>query len=116
MVDRENHMTRQPTRWTWYSRMSRPYWLPPDALALAAYFQATEAGSAISEMLLQQLRTPTLLMAGTRDLPRIGHSRTMASLMPNARIVELQGRTHGGTLFPAQSILESLLPFLRANP
>ncbi|MDO5743703.1 MAG: alpha/beta hydrolase [Micrococcaceae bacterium] len=87
-----------------------------DALALAAYFQATEAGSAISEMLLQQLRTPTLLMAGTRDVPRIDHSRTMASLMPNARMVELEGRTHGGTLFPARPVLDALLPFLRANP
>lgn len=94
---------------------TRLAFLSNDALALAAYFKATEDGGAISEMLLQQLRTPTLLMAGTLDVPRIDHSRTITALMPNARMVELQGRTHGGTLFPAQPILEALLPFLRAN-
>jgi pimeloyl-ACP methyl ester carboxylesterase len=87
-----------------------------DALALAAYFESTEAGNAVSEMLLAQLATPTLLMTGTRDVPRIDHSRTMASVMPNARMVELPGRTHGGTLFPPEPILEQLLPFLRVNP
>lgn len=85
-----------------------------DALALAAYFESTEAGSAVSELLLAQLKTPTLLMTGTRDRPRIEHSRVMAAVMPHARLVELEGRTHGGTLFPPQPILEQLLPFLRA--
>lgn len=86
-----------------------------DALALAAYFESTEAGSAVSELLLTQLKTPTLLMTGTRDRPRIDHSRVMAAVMPHARLVELEGRTHGGTLFPPQPILEQLLPFLRAT-
>ncbi|EMQ98527.1 alpha/beta fold hydrolase [Paeniglutamicibacter gangotriensis] len=86
-----------------------------DALALAAYFESTEAGSAVSELLLAQMKTPTLLMTGTRDRPRIDHSRVMAAVMPHARLVELEGRTHGGTLFPPQPILEQLLPFLRAT-
>lgn len=86
-----------------------------DPLALAAYFEATETGPGISEMLLQQVHTPTLLMTGTRDRPRIDHSRTMASLMPDARLVELPGRTHGGTLFPPAPILDELLPFLRRH-
>lgn len=86
-----------------------------DPLALAAYFEATESGAGISEMLLQQIRTPTLLMTGTRDRPRIEHSRLMATLMPEARLVELPGRTHGGTLFPPGPILEEILPFLREH-
>lgn len=86
-----------------------------DPLALAAYFEATESGAGISEMLLQQIRTPTLLMTGTRDRPRIEHSRLMATLMPEARLVELPGRTHGGTLFPPGPILEEILPFLRKH-
>jgi pimeloyl-ACP methyl ester carboxylesterase len=86
-----------------------------DALALAAYFEATESGSAVSETLLHQLATPTLLMTGTRDVPRIDHSRVMASVMPHARLVALEGRSHGGTLYPPQPILEQLLPFLRSH-
>lgn len=86
-----------------------------DPLALAAYFEATESGPGISEMLLQQIHTPTLLMTGTRDSPRIEHSRIMESLMPDARLIELPGRTHGGTLFPPGPILEELLPFLRRH-
>ncbi len=86
-----------------------------DPLALAAYFEATESGPGISEMLLQQIHTPTLLMTGTRDSPRIEHSRIMASLMPDARLIELPGRTHGGTLFPPGPILDELLPFLRRH-
>lgn len=86
-----------------------------DPLALAAYFEATESGPGISEMLLHQIKTPTLLMTGTRDRPRIEHSRLMARLMPSARLVELPGRTHGGTLYPPEPILDEVLPFLRLH-
>lgn len=86
-----------------------------DPLALAAYFEATESGAGISEILLRQISTPTLLMTGTRDWPRIEHSRIMASIMPDARLAELPGRTHGGTLFPVEPILDEILPFIRSH-
>jgi hypothetical protein len=33
--------------------------------------------------------------------------------MPDAEFVSLPGRDHGGTLFPAEPVLEKVLPFLR---
>lgn len=85
-----------------------------DPLALAAYFEYTESAPAMSELLLHQLRVPTLLLAGTRDGARLRDSLRAAELMPDARAVELPGRTHGGTLFPPREILDELLPFIRA--
>lgn len=85
-----------------------------DPLALAAYFDYTESAPAMSELLLHQLRVPTLLMAGTNDRSRLEDSRRAAELMHDARAIELPGRTHGGTLFPPREILDALLPFLRS--
>ncbi|MBB2994424.1 alpha/beta fold hydrolase [Paeniglutamicibacter cryotolerans] len=93
---------------------TRLAFLSNDPLALAAYFEYTESAPAMSELLLRQLHVPTLLMAGTRDRPRLEDSMRAAELMPDARAIELPGRTHGGTLFPPREILDALLPFLRS--
>lgn len=94
---------------------TRAAFLANDAEALAAYFEATEAGEGLPESVLGQLTLPALLFAGTLDVPRLEQSKRAAELMPNARFVELPGRTHASTLAPAEPILEELVPFLRAN-
>ena len=94
---------------------TRAAFLANDAEALAAYFEATEAGEGLPESVLGQLTLPALFFAGTLDVPRLEQSKRAAELMPNARFVELPGRTHASTLAPAEPILEELVPFLRAQ-
>lgn len=94
---------------------TRAAFLANDPLALGAYFEATEAAPGLSEPLLHQLTMPALLMAGTRDPARLEESRHAATVMPNARFIELPGRTHAGTLHPSGDVLEHLVPFLRGS-
>lgn len=92
---------------------TRQAFLANDPAALAACFTGTEEDPGLPEAVVAQLTLPALLMAGTRDPQRLADSRRAAELMPNARFVELPGRTHAGTLAPAGPILDELVPFLR---
>lgn len=94
---------------------TRAAFLANDSEALAAYFEATERGAGVPEAVLAQLSMPALLMAGTLDVPRFEQSRRAAEIMPHARFVELPGRAHASTLFPAGPVLEELVPFLRES-
>ncbi|NUP74019.1 MAG: alpha/beta hydrolase [Sinomonas sp.] len=94
---------------------TRAAFLANDAEALAAYFEATEAGEGLPESVLGQLTLPALLFAGTLDTPRLEQSRRAAELMPHARCIELPGRTHASTLAPAGPVLDALVPFLRES-
>ncbi|GHG44805.1 alpha/beta hydrolase [Sinomonas cellulolyticus] len=93
---------------------TRQAFLANDPAALAACFTGTEEDPGLPEAVVAQLSLPALLMAGTRDPQRLADSRRAAELMPNARFVELPGRTHAGTLAPAGPILDELIPFLRS--
>lgn len=93
---------------------TRQAFLANDAGALAACFTGTEEDPGLPEAVVAQLALPTLLMAGTRDPQRLEDSRRAAAIMPDARFVELPGRTHASTLAPAGPILDVLVPFLRA--
>ncbi|MDP9883682.1 pimeloyl-ACP methyl ester carboxylesterase [Sinomonas atrocyanea] len=93
---------------------TRQAFLANDAEALAACFTGTEEDPGLPEAVLAQLALPALLMAGTRDPQRLEDSRRAAAIMPDARFIELPGRTHAGTLAPAGPVLQVLVPFLRA--
>lgn len=93
---------------------TRQAFLANDPAALAACFTGTEEDPGLPEAVVAQLALPALLMAGTRDPQRLEDSRRAAQLMPNARFIELPGRTHAGTLAPPGPILDELVPFLRA--
>jgi pimeloyl-ACP methyl ester carboxylesterase len=93
---------------------TRQAFLANDAGALAACFTGTEEDPGLPEAVLAQLALPALLMAGTRDPQRLEDSRRAAAIMPDARFIELPGRTHAGTLAPAGPVLQVLVPFLRA--
>lgn len=86
-----------------------------DAQALHAYFERTEIEEGIEESVVAGLELPVLLMAGTRDRQRYLDSRAAAELMPAARFVALEGRTHGSTLAAVDEVLTHLLPFLGAS-
>ncbi|GAB3284164.1 alpha/beta hydrolase [Sinomonas notoginsengisoli] len=94
---------------------TRQAFLANDPAALSACFTGTEEDPGLPEAVVAQLTLPALLMAGTRDPQRLADSRRAAELMPNARLVELPGRTHAATLAPAGPILDELVPFLRAG-
>lgn len=94
---------------------TRQAFLANDPAALAACFTGTEEDPGLPEAVVAQLTLPALLMAGTRDPQRLEDSKRAAELMPHARLVELPGRTHAGTLAPAGPILDELVPFLRQN-
>ncbi|MBM6622708.1 alpha/beta fold hydrolase [Micrococcaceae bacterium RIT802] len=92
---------------------TRAAFMANDSEALVAYFEHTEVEPGLDESVLPDLGLPALLMAGTRDRERYLDSRRAAELMPDARFVPLEGRTHGSTLFPADEVLAEMLPFLR---
>lgn len=86
-----------------------------DPLALHAYFARAEEADGMAERELAEVTTPTLLMAGSNDRRRLTDSVAAASIMPDARCIELPGRTHMTTLFPPQAVLDELIPFLRGH-
>jgi pimeloyl-ACP methyl ester carboxylesterase len=103
----------------WAARSGRPIdpqtsaaFLTNDAGALRAYFRQVEFEPGIPDARLAALGTPTLLLAGTADRDRYLDSERAASLMPNATFRALPGRDHGGTLRPADDVLEAVVPFL----
>ncbi|MCW4467157.1 alpha/beta fold hydrolase [Glutamicibacter sp. MNS18] len=87
---------------------TRMAFLSNDPLALAAYFESAETQQNIELQQLRELQVPTLLLIGTRDQPRFEHNKVMARTMPNARMVPLVGRTHGGTLYPIEPVVEAI--------
>lgn len=91
---------------------TRMAFLANDPLALAAYFESAETGQNIELDQLRALQVPTLLLIGTRDQPRFEHNKVMARTMPNARMVPLLGRTHGGTLYPIDPVVEAISDLL----
>lgn len=48
----------------------------------------------ISHKQLEKIQAPVLLIAGTRDLVKVSHSRLMARLIPHAQLVLVKGATH----------------------
>lgn len=97
-------------------RATRQAFLAADPQAVAAVFAATDATAAVPEAELVACPVPTLWMTGTEDHPRFAQSRQAAGLMPRGRFAALPGRTHSGTLAPADEVLTEVLPFLREDP
>lgn len=94
-------------------RSTREAFLTADAAAMAALFTATDATPAVPEAELAACTVPALWMAGSEDHPRLEDSRAAAATMPRARFAELPDRDHGGTLWPAEPVLEQVTGFLR---
>ncbi|WP_431710124.1 alpha/beta fold hydrolase [Glutamicibacter uratoxydans] len=110
--DIEGFVTGQETRGR-LDPATRMAFLANDPLALAAYFEAAETQQNIELDALSSLRVPTLLLIGTRDQPRFEHNKVMARTMPQARMVSLVGRTHGGTLYPIEPVTEAIAGFIQ---
>lgn len=48
----------------------------------------------MSQAQLEKIQSPVLLIAGTRDLVKVSHSRLMARLIPRAQLILVKGATH----------------------
>lgn len=48
----------------------------------------------MSQAQLEEIQSPVLLIAGTRDLVKVSHSRLMARLIPRAQLILVKGATH----------------------
>jgi pimeloyl-ACP methyl ester carboxylesterase len=63
---------------------------------------------------LATIEAPTIVITGTRDrLVRPHHSRTLAERIPGARLVEIEGGTHGLNFERAETLNEILSGWLR---
>jgi pimeloyl-ACP methyl ester carboxylesterase len=94
---------------------TRAAFLANDAAALLAYFRRTEKEAGLDEAVVSGITIPTLLLAGSRDTPRLADSLRAAELMPAAQVLALPDRTHASTLFPATDVLAAVMPFLAAH-
>lgn len=87
----------------WKSLRASAHTLPYDAAILGDF--------SLPEKRLREIRTPTILMAGTKTTPDLRASaKAAAALIPGARHVELAGQHHGvkpAALRPA--LVEALL-------
>lgn len=82
-------------------------------LALAGLFgYLEERDHGVSDQDLRAIETPTLLIAGTADTQRFADAQDEMGLLPEARLVPLLGRDHGGTLGAVTAVLAAIEPFL----
>lgn len=61
---------------------------------------------------LQSITAPVLLIAGTRDVIKVSHSRQMADLIPHARLILVNGATHTALFHHEKFYLKIIQEFL----
>lgn len=77
---------------------NREQLLRNDSLALAAASIAAQQDRGFDDA-LAEIKTPTLIFAGDRDVTFHGQSRSAAETMPGGRFVNLAGVDHGETFW-----------------
>jgi pimeloyl-ACP methyl ester carboxylesterase len=98
------------------SGAGRDLFLDMNGIAL----RADEVGDCTDDELdawssLSQIDVPTLLLVGDLDLPHLQErADTMTSLMPNARVVTIQGCAHMVALEKARETADLVADFLKA--
>ena len=68
----------------------------------------------ITEEQLHAIHAPVLLIAGTRDLVKVSHSRYMARQIPKAQLLLIKGGTHASLFIHKQFYLNVIRRFLHA--
>jgi pimeloyl-ACP methyl ester carboxylesterase len=77
--------------------ITRTAFLANDAAALAAYMRETERQPTVPDAVIANLPMPLLLLAGTRDRPRLRAAEQVRALLPSAVLTVLDGATHADT-------------------
>jgi len=65
---------------------------------------------------LQQITVPTLVLAGSRDLVKDGHTREMAACITDHSLFVLKGETHTSYIKNSSKLCTVMLPFLEYKP
>ena len=60
---------------------------------------------------LQKIKAPVLLIAGTRDVVKVSHSRRMAGMIPYAQLFLIKGATHTSMFIRKQLYLKIIQKF-----
>ncbi|QJU52842.1 alpha/beta fold hydrolase [Herbiconiux sp. KACC 21604] len=76
---------------------TRGAFLANDAAALASYMRAAEAAERVDDAAIAAFPMPVLLVAGTRDHPRLAAAEHVRALLPTAQLLLLEGADHGTT-------------------
>lgn len=66
----------------------------------------------LTEEQLRNIKAPVLLIAGTRDLIKVSHSRRMAQLIPHGQLVLVKGATHTSMFAREKLYLKIIEDFL----
>ena len=66
----------------------------------------------LTEEQLQSIQSPVLLIAGTRDLIKVSHSRRMAQMIPKAQLLLIKRATHTSMFGRKQLYLKIIKDFL----
>ena len=62
---------------------------------------------------LKSIQAPVLLIAGTRDLVKVSHSRLLSRLIPHAQLLLMKGATHTSMFIRKHFYLNAIRTFLR---
>lgn len=66
----------------------------------------------IAKEQLQAIQAPVLLIAGTKDLVKVSHSRLMSRLIPRAQLLLMKGDTHTSMFVRKEFYLKAIHEFL----
>ncbi|MCL2003154.1 MAG: alpha/beta hydrolase [Oscillospiraceae bacterium] len=66
----------------------------------------------ITDAELNTIAVPTLVLAGSRDIVRDGHTRSMARSIPDCTLHILEGETHAGYVVNSEKLYGVIEPFL----
>ena len=95
--------------------ITRTAFLANDAPALAAYMRETERQATVPDEAIARFPMPLLLLAGTRDRPRLRAAEHVQTTLPTSELTILDGATHADT--PRHpSALPAIASFLARHP
>jgi pimeloyl-ACP methyl ester carboxylesterase len=61
---------------------------------------------------LKTITTPTIILVGSRDIVKEGHTRDIAEQIPESRLIILEGETHGSYVLHSKKLHDVMEPFL----
>jgi pimeloyl-ACP methyl ester carboxylesterase len=101
----ENELAEIRAQPSWPARVAAAHTIPREERAFASSTFDVEYAAAIS--------VPTLLLVGTESPAWGPEAQTVATALPDARIVHLEGQGHVADLLAPEVVAEQLLAFLR---
>ncbi|MCL1806239.1 MAG: alpha/beta hydrolase [Oscillospiraceae bacterium] len=67
----------------------------------------------ITDAELKSIQTPTLVLAGSKDIVKDGHTKYIARNIPGSTLRILEGETHAGYVIRSEKLYGVIKPFLK---